>query len=171
VVSAPPSATAGTSFDVTIRALDAYGHTASGYSGTVTFTSSDTAAGVVLPADYSFTDSDAGVHTFSGTVLLITPGDQTLTVTDTVRGISGSATVTVVPGPVPPPGSAAGGESSSQAAAVADQLFGSDHALMLARRKRDASGDDLFHEITQVDRGELVALEVGRRGLAGLFGK
>ena len=38
-------------------------------------------------------------HTFPGGVTLVTVGDQTLTSTDTVSGITGSATVTVGPGP------------------------------------------------------------------------
>jgi hypothetical protein len=57
---------------------------------------------VVLPADYTFTTGDGGdngVHTFSGGVTLITGGDQTLTATDKVSGITGSVTVTVGPGP------------------------------------------------------------------------
>jgi len=56
----------------------------------------------VLPADYTFTTGvggDNGVHTFSGGVTLVTVGDQTLTVTDKVSGIAGSATITVGPGP------------------------------------------------------------------------
>jgi hypothetical protein len=55
---------------------------------------------VALPADYTFTTGvggDYGVHTFR--VTLITLGDQTLTVTDKVSGITGSVTITVGPGP------------------------------------------------------------------------
>jgi hypothetical protein len=77
--------------------LDPYGNTAVNYQGTVTFTTSDTDPGIVLPADYTFTAADAGVHTISGGVTLITPGDQTITVTDTASGITGSATITVGP--------------------------------------------------------------------------
>jgi hypothetical protein len=70
------------------------------YTGTVTFSTSDQDPGVVLPADYTFTADDAGVHTFTDTGLgettLITPGDQTLTVTDTADdSIVGNATITV----------------------------------------------------------------------------
>ena len=77
--------------------MDPYGNTAVNYQGTVTFSTSDTDAGVVLPADDTFTAADAGVHTFSGAVTLITPGDQTITATDTASGITRTATVTVVP--------------------------------------------------------------------------
>jgi hypothetical protein len=50
----------------------------------------------VLPADYTFKPSDAGHVTFPGGVTLITPGDQTLTVTDKADNtLTGSAVVTV----------------------------------------------------------------------------
>ena len=92
-VTAPPSAAAGVPFSVTVTARDLYGNTATGYTGTVHFTSGDAQA--VLPApDYTFTAADAGVHTFS--VTLQTPGNQTVTATDTVTGsTTGSATVAV----------------------------------------------------------------------------
>jgi hypothetical protein len=96
-VAAPASVPSGTPFDVTISALDPYGNTAVNYQSTVTFSTSDTDPGVVLPTDYTFTAADAGVHTFMGGVTLITPGDQTITATDTAGGITRTATVTVVP--------------------------------------------------------------------------
>src|SRR5437016_9859462 len=57
--------TAGTAGSFTVSARDAYGNTATGYTGTVHFTSSDAQA--ALPADYTFTNTDAGVHNISGT--------------------------------------------------------------------------------------------------------
>jgi DNA-binding beta-propeller fold protein YncE len=96
-VAAPASASAGTPFDITVTALDPYGNTAVNYQGTVTFSTSDTDPGIVLPADYTFTAADAGVHTFSGAVTLITPGEQTVTATDTASGMTRSTTVTVAP--------------------------------------------------------------------------
>jgi hypothetical protein len=78
VVSGPTAVTAGTAFTFTVRAVDAYGNTATGYRGKVHFTSSDTLA--LLPSDYIFTSSDLGVHTFTAT--LRTKGSQALTVTD-----------------------------------------------------------------------------------------
>jgi hypothetical protein len=98
--AADPQA-AGTPFDVTVVALDPYGNVDTNYQGTVTWTTTDGDPGVVLPADYPFQPSDQGQVTFAGGVTLITPGDQVLTATDTVSGITGSATVTVVPGPRP----------------------------------------------------------------------
>jgi probable HAF family extracellular repeat protein len=67
-------------------------------ASTVHLTSS--APQAVLPADYTFTAADAGVHTFSDTGLgettVVTPGDQTVTATDTADDtITGSAAVTV----------------------------------------------------------------------------
>jgi sugar lactone lactonase YvrE len=96
-VAAPASVPSGTPFDVTITALDPYGNTAVNYQGTVTFSTSDTDPGIVLPADYTFTAADAGVHTFTGGVTLITSGDQTITATDTASGITRTVTVTVGP--------------------------------------------------------------------------
>jgi parallel beta-helix repeat protein len=93
-VSAPSSATAGNAFTITVTALDANNQTASGYTGTAHFTSSDGQA--VLPADYTYTTADAGVHTF--TVTLKTAGSDSVTATDTVSSsITGNASVTVNP--------------------------------------------------------------------------
>jgi predicted outer membrane repeat protein len=101
-LSAPAEVASGSPFDVTVTALDAYGHTAAGYLGTVTFSSTDIDPGVMLPSDYTFSPDDLGVHTFVGGFTLVTPGDQTVISTDTTSGITGSGTVTVVPGPQAP---------------------------------------------------------------------
>jgi hypothetical protein len=79
-VSAPPSPTAGAPFSITVTAKDSSGKTATGYVGMVHFTSSDSLA--MLPANYTFTAADAGVHTFTS-VILKTAGPQSITVTDT----------------------------------------------------------------------------------------
>ena len=77
-VSGIPSPTVvGVAHNVTVKALDVYGNTVTGYTGTVHFTSSDGAA--LLPADAKLT---SGVGTFS--VTLRTPGTQSVTATDTV---------------------------------------------------------------------------------------
>ncbi len=70
---------------ITVTVLDAYGNTATGYTGTVSFTSSDSSAS--LPSNYSFSSGDAGVHTFTG-LTLNTLGTQSVTVSDTVSSIS-----------------------------------------------------------------------------------
>jgi len=85
---------AGAVHTVTVTAKDAYGNVAKGYRGTIHFTSSDPAA--VLPANYTFTAGDAGVHAFSGGLTLKTAGSRSVTATDTVTAsILGSLTVTV----------------------------------------------------------------------------
>jgi hypothetical protein len=82
VTGFPSPDTAGAASNVTVTAKDAYGNTATGYTGTVHLTSTDSQA--VLPGNYGFTSTDAGVHTFS--VTLKTAGTQSVTVTDTVTG-------------------------------------------------------------------------------------
>ena len=79
ILNAPTIATAGTPFSVTIRAEDAFGNTASGYTGTVSFSSSDPAA--FLPTPYTFTTNDFGAKTLGGVILRAT-GTQTITVSD-----------------------------------------------------------------------------------------
>ncbi len=87
---------------MTVTAVDPYGNTDTNYQGTITFSTTDPDPGVVLPPDYTFQPSDAGMVTFPGGVTLITPGDQILTATDTADStITGSATVTVSSGNAP----------------------------------------------------------------------
>jgi len=89
-VSAGATAIAGSGFDVTVQALDAFNNPATSYTGTVQFTSSDGAA--VLPVGATLTD---GTGVFS--VTLNTVGNQTLTVADSSVGTvtGGSTTLTV----------------------------------------------------------------------------
>jgi hypothetical protein len=102
-VSTPAEIISGTPFDITVIALDAFGHIAVGYVGTVTVNSSDTDPGVTLPADYTFTAGDEGVHTFVASSALITVGADVLAVTDTSNNsIVGNAQITVDPGPAAP---------------------------------------------------------------------
>jgi hypothetical protein len=92
----PSPAMSGTSQTFTVAAKDTYGNLATGYTGTVKFTSSD--SGAVLPANYTFTTGsghDNGTHTFSAT--LKTAGTQSITATDTATStITGSQTGIVV---------------------------------------------------------------------------
>ncbi len=76
------SATSGVSFTVTVTAQDLYLNVTPGYAGTVTFSSSDNASGVVLPAPYIFGPSDNGAHEYTNGVTLITAGSQTLAISD-----------------------------------------------------------------------------------------
>src|SRR5262249_58934703 len=66
VVSGYLATTAGTAQSFTAAATDVYGNVVTGYRGTVHFSSSDARA--VLPADYTFTATDNGVHTFPATL-------------------------------------------------------------------------------------------------------
>ncbi len=89
-VTAPVQATAGTNFTVTVTALDAYGNTATGYTGSVKLSSGDSTA--VLPPNSTLLQ---GVRTF--TVQLKKRGSQTLTATDallaTLTGVSAQIVV------------------------------------------------------------------------------
>ena len=93
VTGFPSPITAGAAGGFTVTARDPYGNVATGYTGTIRFTSSDGKAS--LPADYTFTAADAGVHTFSAT--LRTAGTESISATDTaaagVAGTEGGITV------------------------------------------------------------------------------
>jgi hypothetical protein len=99
VVSAPAAATAGTAISFTVAAEDQFNNTATGYTGTVSFTSTDTNASTKLPASTPLT---AGAGTFSAT--LTTAGTKTITATDnntsgvtgTITGTSGNVTITAI---------------------------------------------------------------------------
>lgn len=82
-ITVPVTITADVAFSVTVTALDSANAPANGYRGTVQFTTSDNQAS--LPSRYTFVAADNGAHAF--TVVLKTPGSQTLTVSDeTVSG-------------------------------------------------------------------------------------
>ncbi|HVG59253.1 MAG TPA: Ig-like domain-containing protein [Hyalangium sp.] len=87
---------AGAESSVEVAVHDAYGNVATGYTGTVKFTSTDAAA--TLPAEAAFTAADGGRKIFPG-VVLRTNGAQTVTVTDTATAsLTDSLTVDVVSG-------------------------------------------------------------------------
>lgn len=91
-VAAPANAVGGASFSVTVTARTATNSVATGYRGTVHFTSDDAAA--VLPPDYAFLAADSGVHAFA--VTLNTAGSKSVVATDTTAGsISGNAMIAV----------------------------------------------------------------------------
>jgi hypothetical protein len=96
----PSSAVVNTPFSMVVTLRDRFGNIATGYTGSVTFSTSDLLAMQLgkMPADYAFTSQDAGTHTFSGT--LMTPPSQTITASDTVNGTL-SATNTIAVGAAP----------------------------------------------------------------------
>jgi FG-GAP-like repeat len=65
-VTGTASATAGVPFTLTVTAKDLYGNVANGFAGTVDFASNDAQA--ILPAPYTFTGADQGVHAFQATL-------------------------------------------------------------------------------------------------------
>lgn len=85
---------AGDWHPLTITVRDSGGAPAIGYTGTVTFTSSDPAA-VLLPA-YTFVPADNATVTLPDAVRFLTGGLQSVTATDiVVPTVNGSQTVTV----------------------------------------------------------------------------
>ena len=93
----PSSQTAGVSGTVTVTAKNSGGTTATGYVGTIHFTSTDAAAG--LPANYTFVPEDNGVHTFTGVTLkTVAGGLKSITATDITTSNSGTQSdITVTP--------------------------------------------------------------------------
>jgi hypothetical protein len=152
VLTAPVTATAGTPFDLTVKAVDPFMQTAVGYTGTVTFTSADP-YGATLPADYTFSLADGGVHTFAGGATLYTAGAWDVTATDTVTAsITGAATVAVNP-----------------AAA--------DHLLFLQQPTDTAAGQtigpvvvevvDAFGNVETGDNSDMITLSIGTNPSGG----
>jgi hypothetical protein len=135
VITVPGSVASGTPFDVTVQAVDVFGQVAFGYRGTVTFSVTDPDPAVVLPADYTFTAADGGVHTFTDTGLgettLITTGDQTVTATDLGSGITGTAPVTVTPAGQAPRGGGTGRHSLLMTGPSASTLVGGDGGMSI----------------------------------------
>jgi predicted outer membrane repeat protein len=95
VTGLPASIQAGVASTITVTAKSSTGSTATSYTGTIHFTSSDPQA--VLPADYTFVAADNGMHTFA--VTLKTTGTQSVTTKDTVTTsiTGGQSGVTVTP--------------------------------------------------------------------------
>lgn len=79
VASAPASVMTGEPFEITVEARDGGGGAATGYRGTVRFTTTGTDA--TLPSEYTFTAEDGGVHAFAG-LSFDAPGARTITVRD-----------------------------------------------------------------------------------------
>ncbi len=94
-LSAPGTAAASQPFSVTVTAKNPNASTKTSYDGTVHFTSSDALA--TLPPDYTFVPADAGVHTFSGVVLVNSHNQpSTITVSDKATPfITATASITV----------------------------------------------------------------------------
>ncbi len=106
VSSSTATPTAGTAFNLTVTAKDAYGNTANGangataYTGVIFITTSGTAPYTLSPSSYPFVSGDAGTKTFTNGVTLntvesgvsVTARDFTdATITGTVGSLNVSA--------------------------------------------------------------------------------
>ncbi|WP_143393713.1 beta strand repeat-containing protein [Fimbriiglobus ruber] len=94
LVTVPDPAVSYSNYTTTVTAEDAF-HNQTNYNGTVTFTSSDPS--FINPGPLTLSN---GIGSENGAALK-TAGTQTVTATDTVNpSITGTATTTVVPGPM-----------------------------------------------------------------------
>jgi hypothetical protein len=112
VVKAPVTY-AGVAIPVQVQALNASGQVVSGYTGTVTLSSSDTRAKASVTLGgattslsskltYQFTAGDAGQHTFW--VTFGSTGQQTLTAADSALALSDTESINVIVPRKPRPG-------------------------------------------------------------------
>ena len=85
----PSPATAGTAHSFMVEAVDKYNNKVTTYRDKIHFTSSDPAW--APPLDYTFTATDAGLHTFSATLNTVS-NNQSITATDTKTHLAGSQT-------------------------------------------------------------------------------
>jgi hypothetical protein len=83
-LDAPGSAGVNQPFTVTVTLKDSFGNVATGYAGTVRFSTTDISPLAKMPPNYTFTAQDRGTRAFS--VTLQTPPQQRITVTDVVNG-------------------------------------------------------------------------------------
>ena len=136
-LSAPATATAGSTFSIVVTARDANGNVATGYTGTVAF--SGGGAGAQLPVNYTFVPGDAGTTTFAS-VELRQAGSRTITATDTVTGtITGSDTSTVDHG---------GAAQIALSGSVADLTSGANRVLTATIQ--DAAGNTVTSDSSTV---------------------
>lgn len=75
---------AGVASSVTIRVTDKNGNQRNDYTGTIVFSSNDTAA--TVPANYTMKSTDYGIKTFTNGVVMGSIGDYCITAEDSVDG-------------------------------------------------------------------------------------
>jgi hypothetical protein len=80
-------------FSFTITAVDAYGNVATGFRGTITFSSFDN--NDILPSPYTFTAADKGVHTFVKQTTMNTRGTDEIIITDFTDNVGNITVITV----------------------------------------------------------------------------
>ena len=145
-ITGPSPTYVGAPFSLTVTAQNPSLATVTSYRGTLHFTSND--SGAVLPADYTFTAPDAGVHVFTG-VVLNTPGPITITATDPVTSyVTGTGTFNVsCLGACPGPGGTAGArDTNSGPTGTAGSRDANQSGASTAgpRRPTVAPGDSVF---------------------------
>ncbi len=101
ILTLPSVMGANDAASATLTAYNSNYTIATGYTGTVHFTSSDGSA--PLPPNYTFTGADAGTHTFTNGFTLRTAGGQTVTATD-IANPTITLTRNVIVGPSTPTG-------------------------------------------------------------------
>jgi hypothetical protein len=92
-VTGPSSTVPGAPFSITVTALDAADNVVTGYTGTVTFSSTD--PGATLPPDYQFSPGDRGVHVFDGLRLFMASVESIIIVIDPIHHVAGQLGVCV----------------------------------------------------------------------------
>ncbi len=132
VQASPATVTAGLPFLYTVTAVSAGGQTVTGYSGTVTLTTSDVGApfisqGTLLPTSATIS---GGVGYFVAVLDRVGSGTQTITATDSANNLTGTGTFTVSPAPT---------SQFAVSASVTNTLNGAPFNLMVAAE--DAYGN------------------------------
>ncbi len=89
-VTAPSTAGAGEAFAVTVVAKDAYGNVATGFSGTVSYSSSDGQTPTVGPSAQAWSNG-----TVSSTLTLANPNLNPITLTAKAGGVSGTTSLNI----------------------------------------------------------------------------
>lgn len=111
ILTLPDTMGAGNAESATLTAYDSNYNVATGYTGTVHFSSTDGAA--VLPSNYTFLPGDAGTHTFTNGFTLNTTGMQSVTVND-VSVSTNTLTKGVAVGPPKPTNFSANATGTTQ---------------------------------------------------------
>ncbi len=111
ITAYPSTVQAGNGASFTVTAMNGT-NVATNYTGTVTFTSSDSMASFGSTS-YTFTGGDAGVHTFTNGVYLHTVGNQTITAADTSASVSQTSSNIAVTAGIPSTIRATGGSGQS----------------------------------------------------------
>jgi hypothetical protein len=96
LVITPETAAVGVPTRVIVAAVDGSGHLLRNFTGTVSLSTSDSAA-TGLPASYTFTASDRGLHSFLVTFGTADAAGSPTTVTATSGTVTGQASLTVDP--------------------------------------------------------------------------